>query len=234
MKKRIISLAAAMLLVFSMMTPFAGASYDNPRFTDAGMVTFDGKAMSDFGGTVTLNSNFQPGDDMKITITLNNSCDTASDWYMSNEVEKAFEDAAKTNNGSYTYRLDYFGPDGSRTIFSSDGIGGDSEVKLQEATSGLSGLGGEDFFFYLGKLPAYGTAAVTLYVAIDGETQNNSYFNTLAHVNMRFAVEKPGSRIIPKTSENGDMYIWGGATLGCAILAALLLITDRKRNGGAA
>ena len=228
MKKRMISLAAAILLVFSIVTPFAGASYDNPRFTDAGMVTFDGKAMSDFGGTVTLNSNFQPGDDMKITITLNNSCDTASDWYMSNEVEKVFEDAAKTNNGSYTYRLDYFGPDGSRTIFSSDGIGGDSDVGLQDTTNGLIN------YFWLGRLPAYGTAAVTLYVAIDGETQNNSYFNTLAHVNMRFAVEKPGSRIIPKTSENGDMYIWGGATLGCAILAALLLITDRKRNGGAA
>lgn len=228
MKKRIIPLAAAMLLVLGIVTPLAGADYNNPDYTDAGSVTFDGKAMSEFGGTVNVNSNFQPGDDMKITITLNNACDTASDWYMSNEVVKVFEEDAKTSNGSYTYRLDYFGPDGARTVFSSDGIGGDSEVDLKKTTSGLGD------FFYLGRLPAHGTAAVTLYVAIDGETQNNSYFNTLAHVNMRFAVEKPGSRRIPKTSENGDMYIWGGATLGCAALAAILLVTDRKRNGGAA
>ena len=229
MKKRMISLAAAMLLVFSMAMPLASADYNNPRFTDASMVTFDGKGMSNFGGTVNVNSDFQPGDDMMITITLNNACDTASDWYMSNEVVKVFE-TAQAKDGSYTYRLDYSGPDGSRTIFSSDYIGGDSEVGLQDTTLGLRN------YFYLGKLPAHSTAAVTLYVAIDGETQNNSYFNTLAHVNMRFAVEKPGSgsRIIPKTSENGDMYIWGGATLGCAVLAALLLITDRKRNGGAA
>ena len=226
MKKRMISLAAAMLLVFSMTAPFAGAE----SYTDSKTVTFYGKAMSEFDGTVNLNEGkeyFQPGDDMKITITLNNACDTASDWYMSNKVVEAFE-TETAKDGSYTYRLDYDGPDGSRTIFSSDGIGGDSDVGLQDTTNGLIN------YFWLGRLPAYGTAAVTLYVAIDGETQNNSYFNTLAHVNMRFAVEKPGERIIPKTSENGDMYIWGGATLGCAVLAALLLITDRKRNGGAA
>ena len=226
MKKRLLSLAAALLLMASLMAPCAGADYNNPDYTDAGTVTFDGKTMTGLGATVNIDSNFQPGDDLKITITLNNACDTASDWYMSNEVMKPFEDAL-AQDGSYTYRLDYSGPDGARTLFSSDGIGGSSTISLQDTTFGLKN------YFYLGKLPAYNTATVTLYVAIDGETQNNSYFNTLARVNMRFAVEKNGTRYIPKTAETGELYVWGGVTLGCAVLAAILLITDRKRNGGA-
>ena len=227
MKKRIISLASAVLLMVFAMAPFASAGYDDPDYTDADTVTFNGEAMSDFGGTVSLNEDFQPGDDLKITITLNNDCDTSSDWYMSNEVVEPFE-TAKALYGSYTYQLEYSGPDGSRVIFSSDGIGGDSTVGLQQTTLGLKN------YFYLGTIGAYKTGQVTLYVAIDGETQNNSYFDTLAQVKMKFAVEKTDSRGIPKTSENGDMYIWGGVTLGCAAVAVLLLITERKKNGGAA
>lgn len=227
MKKRIISLAAAVLLLTCALMPYASADYNNPRFPDSASVTFNGKSMTEFNGKVTLDENFQPGDDLKITITLINECDTASDWYMSNEVVTPFE-TATAQNGSYTYRLDYSGPDGSRTIFSSDGIGGDSSTGLQGSTGGLKN------YFYLGKLGAYKTATVTLYVAIDGETQNNSYFRTLADVRMRFAVEKDGGNYIPKTAETGDMYIWGGVTLGCAALVGVLLVTESKRKGGAA
>ena len=45
-------------------------------------------------------------------------------------------------------------------------------------------------FFYLDRLVPGGDGIVTLKVELDGETQGNTYQNTLASLQMNFAVEK--------------------------------------------
>ena len=71
-------------------------------------------------------------------------------------------------------------------LFTSDTVGGEnsgSRVGLKAATSGL-----EDFL-YLDTLSPGQKGVLTLRVALDGETQGNDYMNTLASLQLNFAVD---------------------------------------------
>ena len=86
------------------------------------------------------------------------------------------------------------------TLYSSENVGGDGkgglpEQGLHEATDSL-----EDFF-YLDTLDAGGEGLITLKVCLDGETQGNAYQDTMAKLQMNFAVEKAVGR---ENNENGD------------------------------
>ena len=132
----------------------------------------------------------QPGDDVTITLKLNNSNATTVDWYMQNEVMQSLEDASKTaEGGAYTYILTYKNVNGqTETLFSSDSVGGEGYVKkdlegLHGATDNLKE------YFYLDTIASGQQGLITLKVALDGETQGNDYQNTLAELRMKFAVE---------------------------------------------
>ena len=131
----------------------------------------------------------QPGDDITVTIVLKNENAENADWYMTNEVLHSLEDQSlSANGGAYTYRLTYTSVEREQyVLYSSDTVGGEENVGgvigLHEATQGL-----EDYF-YLETMQTGEDGYITLYVALDGETQGNDYMNTLADLQMNFAVE---------------------------------------------
>ena len=128
-------------------------------------------------------SKLQPGDDITLTVEIRQSNDTPADWYMSNAVLKSLEDG-DAKGSAYGYTLSYEGPNNSRTLYSSKSVGGEgSAAGLADATNAM------DDYFYLGTLAKGETGKVVLNVALDGETEGNAYFDTLARLSLKFAVE---------------------------------------------
>ena len=145
-----------------------------------------GKGFSD-----TLNL-LQPGDKATFHVRVENSYKTDTDWYMTNKVLKSLEDADNAaGSGAYTYLLTYTDPSGKvNTLYNSEAVGGDvyqnkKTEGLFEATQAL-----EDYF-YLDRLKTGDKGSIDLTVLLDGETQGNYYQNTLAQLQMNFAVELP-------------------------------------------
>ena len=138
----------------------------------------------------------QPGDNVIITLKLKNENTSATDWYMTNKVLYSLEDRSAnggTSGGGYTYRLVYTDHTGAETVlFDNDTVGGETVsaagTGLHEATNALQD------YFYLDTLKKEEGGSIALEVALDGETQNNDYQDTLADLQMNFAVElRPSS-----------------------------------------
>ena len=180
-------------------------------------VTFDGKALNGNYDAEALRKaleGMQPGDSADLEFTLVNSYKDGVDFYMSNEVLQSFEDDTKASGGAYTYQLIYTDSKGNETeIYSSKAVGGEgSSIEgLHGATDALTG------YFLLENIPSGKTGKVTLHIELDGETQNNSYQDTLAKLQINFAVETPTEEIIrhkiPKTSTTG-LFDKGEASVG--------------------
>ena len=147
MRRKIWKLLLAVSLLASMaMTAYAETSHGNPDW--AVTFTSEKKMVSNFK-TADLNDvilGIQPGDNVIITLALKNENNTATDWYMTNEVLYSLEDRsanAGTSGGAYTYKLAYTGPDGEEDIlFDSDTVGGEGASGagegLRQATDALS------------------------------------------------------------------------------------------------
>ncbi|WP_300773665.1 hypothetical protein [uncultured Acetatifactor sp.] len=136
----------------------------------------------------------QPGDNVIVTLRLKNENPTATDWYMQNEVLYSLEDRSansQTGGGAYTYRLTYTDHTGAvQTLFDSDTVGGENGTTVEETLEGLHGATSAlKDFFYLDTVNNGEGGIITLEVALDGETQGNSYQDTLADLQMNFAVE---------------------------------------------
>lgn len=139
-------------------------------------------------------SQLQPGDDITLEVEVRQTNDTPADWYLTNEVLKSLEDG-DASGGAYGYKLSYEGPSNSRTLYESKSIGGRGSAEgLAEATNAM------DDYFFLGTLEKGQTGKVVIQVALDGETESNVYFDTLARLKLKFAVEPTVSE--PTTKEN--------------------------------
>ena len=196
MRRKIWKLLLAVSLLASMaMTAYAETSHGNPDW--AVTFTSEKKMVSNFK-TADLNDvilGIQPGDNVIITLALKNENNTATDWYMTNEVLYSLEDRStnkETSGGAYTYRLVYTDKDGEvNTLFDSDTVGGESaDDTISRMGEGLkSATNALKDYFYLDTLAKGAGGVVTLEVALDGETQGNHYQDTLADLQMDFAVE---------------------------------------------
>lgn len=199
----------------------------------------------------------QPGDNAIITLNLKNSNTETTDWYLRNEVLYSLEDRSNNENtsgGAYTYKLVYEGPNGTRTLFDSDTIGGENESQagegLHQATNGID-LGERGSWLFLDTLTTSQAGKVTLEVALDGDTQGNDYQDTLADLQMRFGVElnttntrtnpnMPGSpRTVVRTGDENELgpyillaCISGGLLL--AFAAYTQISRSRAKKGGMA
>lgn len=192
MRKMIWKLFLLIGLLASMnITAYAETSHGNSNWSV--VFTKDKKMETNFK-TADLDEviyGLQPGDNVIITLKLQNKNKSATDWYMTNKVLYSLEDRSNnsaTSGGAYTYKLTYKGPDGkTNTLFDSDTVGGEGASKagegLKQATNGLSD------YFYLDTLKSGKSGEVTLEVALDGDTQGNDYQDTLADLQMNFAVE---------------------------------------------
>lgn len=144
----------------------------------------------------------EPGDTVDLHLSLKNEYSKATDWYMTNEVLKSLEDTQSVaEGGAYSYILTYIGPDGTKDVlYSSEEVGGETKNAsgegLHQATNSLKD------YFYLDRLKAGESGEITLKVKLEGETQGNAYQDTLAKLQMNFAVELADESSNPPSDSN--------------------------------
>lgn len=205
MKKKLLCVAlVATMIMGSSLTVFA----EDLKGESGWEVIFNGKDLESNFSSANIDDaiySIQPGDTMEIAVTVRNGSDIDTDWYMTNKVLKTLEEAdAKSQDlptgGAYGYLLTYTDPSGEvTTLYRSEMLGGDDaegEVGLLAATDSL------DEYFFLDRLAVNQSGVVTLKVSLEGETQGNDYQNTLARVQMNFAVERVSVFDIPDTSDD--------------------------------
>lgn len=192
MKKKIVCLA--MIAIMALGIPMT-ANAEVMKGSEDWKVTYEKNGISSNfkGAEKEVLENLQPGDTIQLQIKLENKSSKKSDWYMANEVLQSLEDGTTASGGAYTYILTYTDPSGNvDTIYSNERVGGelsntrsvDELVGLNQATNMLKE------HFYLDRLNAGETGIVRLSVTLDGETQGNDYQQTLAELQMDFAVEE--------------------------------------------
>ena len=251
MKKKIMCLAMIALMVIG--TPLTVHAEDFTGSKDW-EVSFDGKQMksnfktSEFGQDVL---NILPGDSITLKINLKDASGNKSDWYMKNDILQTLEDSnTSAGGGAYTYILKYHDPEGKDTVlYSSEAVGGETldggKEGLHEADQSL------DSYFYLDRIKHGEKAYISLYVKLDGETQGNDYQDTLAKLQMNFAVEKVKdgtiekhivekkekeivtyTRGMVKTGDNSNVVVFSVVTLvsGLALLVIAFVTMKRRRQ----
>ena len=241
MKKRLsvcaltLALAALFTLTASAETAYGGENWQ-VTFTQNNTMESSFKS-TDLDDVIY---GLQPGDNAVITLSLTNSNENTTDWYMTNEVLSSLEDSVGVaGGGAYTYILKYTNPAGQETtLFSSDTVGGETidaaGEGLHEATNALKD------YFYLDTLTTGQSGTMTLEVALDGETQGNSYQDTLADLQMNFAVElhdaaggTGSTKAKPvKTGDesHGVLAIVIAAVMGCLLLVLGLYGRHRRKR----
>ena len=243
-------LALALSLVLSAGTAQAdilkGAGDWSVTFTDAKKMVSNFKTR-DIDDVIT---GMQPGDTAQIELALTNQYSETTDWYMTNKVLYSLEDRSKdklTSGGAYTYHLAYTDPDGKETVlYDSDTVGGETISPagegLHEATSAL-----QDYFF-LDELKKGQSGKISLSVSLDGETQGNDYQDTLADLQMNFAVElgaaeettasssttsRPRTPDVVRTGDDNNLttwYILGGISGALLLCLGFWSLFARKKD----
>lgn len=211
------------------------ASAETYQGGDGWQVSFNGSRLaSNFTSAdiQDLLAGMQPGDDTIVNIALSNDVSEEVRWYMSNETLKTMEESVSntaTKGGAYIYLLTYIAPNGTETVlFDSDTVGGEvlspAGEGLHEATDAM-----EDYFF-MDTLGAGGKAAIRLEVGLDGETQGNDYQNTLADIQINFAVEGPAHTAVNTgDSSHLTLYIIIMAISGLLLLALAIYSLKKRR-----
>lgn len=201
MKKKWLASVLALLLAVTPITAYA----EDFSGGDGWKVSFDGKKMN----STFKNSNIddeiykmEPGDTVDFHIQLKNEYKQTTDWYMTNKVLESLEDAQTVaEGGAYSYILTYIKQDGTKeTLYSSEEVGGETKNAsgegLHQATNSLKD------YFYLDRLKSGQSGEITLKVKLEGETQGNTYQDTLAKLQMNFAVELVDDSTTPGTPDN--------------------------------
>lgn len=189
-----------------------------------------------------LINNIQPGDTADISINLKNAYKDATNWYMKNQILSSLEDSVNNaNGGAYTYRLTYVSPSNeTTTLYSSEAVGGGNDATVREGLNEVNDSGIDDYFL-LGELKNGQSAKVELMVVLEGESQGNSYQETLADLSMDFAVEiaATGADRNPNYAsllQTGDQFLnnlpiyLGVACLGLLILIIAIIGRRKKKQ----
>lgn len=249
MKRKIMCLVMAAVMTVGMSTTVFAEDFQGERSWN---VTFNGEGMeSNFQSSEMTEEIYriQPGDTIELQVGVGNSSGSETDWYMTNEVLQSLEDTQSVaEGGAYAYELTYVDPDGEETVlFSSETVGGESEAGgegLHQASGSL-----EDYF-YLGRLESQETGSVHLRVQLDGETQGNDYQDTLARLQMNFAVEEVEANTVvekgednvinrvvrkvvttaPKTGDPTQMLGLCAAALVSGIVLLILAVVSMKKR----
>lgn len=161
-----------------------------PKQADAAewYVSFNGSGLNaNFNSSMIADavSGMQPDDSTSFSVDIRNNSNKAADWYMSNDVIQSMEESIRMQAGAaYSYKLEYRSADGQDTVlYDSDTVGGENSEGLGEASSALAD------YFYLDRMAAGQSGQVVLTVGLDGETVINSYQDSMATIQMTFAVE---------------------------------------------
>ena len=236
MKKRILCLAMTLFMAVGFAVPVHAQDFVGGNDW---AVTFTGEKMNSNFTSAEMTEeilNIQPGDSITVKVSIKNEDKEKTDWYMTNEVLKTLEDSVSVaEGGAYTYILTYTGVDGKETVlYSSQVVGGEEDSSkegegLHQATNGLEN------YFYLDRLESGQSGSVSLYVQLEGETQGNDYQDTLARLQMNFAVEKVESKTTIENVQTGDTFqlmLFSSLTLisGLVLLIIAMMSMKRRRN----
>ncbi len=199
-------------------------------------VYFDGKNMTSTFKNTDIDDaiyNLEPGDSVDFHLALKNEYKETTDWYMTNAVLQSLEDTQSVaEGGAYSYILTYISSDGTKNVlYSSDEVGGETKNEsgegLHQATNSLKD------YFYLDRLNANQSGEITLHVALEGETQGNTYQDTLAKLQMNFAVElvtATGNRKVADTSDNSQVLLYSVITLVAGLACVGLVIYNVRHR----
>ena len=220
----------AMMVVGTTMT----ANAEDFKGSQTWLANFTGeKIESNFTSASIADEILQilPGDTITLEVSIQNSFEDETDWYMTNEVLKTLEESKDVaEGGAYTYILSYEGADGTvKELYNSDTVGGEGDVTadlegLHQATDSL-----EDYFF-LERLDKSEKGTVKLFVKLDGETQGNDYQDTLARLQMNFAVEKVAGPIVVQTGDATNMMMYAGMALVAGMALFFVAFLNSRRN----
>ena len=233
-----------LLLALVMMLMMSQAVFAQDRNAGGGDFVFDGTDLTwdnSSGSIQEALTGLQPGDTVKIRINYENSSSEETDWYLRNEVLKTLEDASSAAGGGYSYKLTNHGATGTLEIFDSSAVGGDDAYEPGGIAKGLkAATEATDMadFFYIDTLNAGGSGYTELTVGLDGESQANVYENTLAELQLEYAVEVAETEdvinYIHTNVDTGDttniilpVTVFFGALL-LFVLAVLSYRKDRK------
>lgn len=245
--KALLSIVTSAALVASIGAPaFAETMTSEQPWTVTFTQSDDMECNFDSEDVAQLVSDIQPGDTARMAVTLSNENSRSTDWYMTTKILRSLEEAAENaKGGAYTYTLTYTDPaNETTTFFSSDTVGGESSAGENVGLHEVSDISSE--YFYLGTLTKGQEGLVQLDIMLDGETQGNSYQDTLADLSMDFAVEftpdsgEPIKNIVnvgrtAGFAQTGDQFmvimcVMGGiAALGLIVLI-IAIIGRRKGN----
>lgn len=226
MKKKILCLAMMVMMVAgTTMTAHA----EDFKGSGNWLADFTGeKIESNFTSASIADEILQilPGDTITLEVSIKNSSEDETDWYMTNEVLETLEESKDAaEGGAYTYILTYVGADGAeKVLYSSETVGGDGTDGLHDTTSSL-----KDYFF-LERLDEGESGTVTLFVGLDGETQGNDYQNTLARLQMNFAVEKVAGPLVVQTGDSSNLMLYSAIALGSGLLLLVAAVANSKRH----
>lgn len=249
MKRKMMCLVMAAVMTVGMGTTVSAEDFQGER---SWRVEFNGDGMeSNFRSSELAEEIYriQPGDTIQLQVGIGNTGSGETDWYMTNEVLQSLEDTQSVaEGGAYGYELVYAAPDGEETVlYSSETVGGEDTAGgegLHQATGAL-----EDYF-YLGRLESGEEGRVLLTVELEGETQGNDYQDTLARLQMNFAVEEvePNTvveqgednvinRVVkkvvttaPRTGDPTQMLGLCAAALVSGIVLLILAVVSMKRR----
>ena len=249
MKRKMMCLVMAAVMTVGMGTTVSAEDFQGER---SWRVEFNGDGVeSNFRSSELAEEIYriQQGDTIELQVGIGNTGSGETDWYMTNEVLQSLEDTQSVaEGGAYGYELVYAAPDGEETVlYSSETVGGEDTAGgegLHQATGAL-----EDYF-YLGRLESGEEGRVLLTVELEGETQGNDYQDTLARLQMNFAVEEvePNTvveqgednvinRIVkkvvttaPRTGDPTQMLGLCAAALVSGIVLLILAVVSMKRR----
>lgn len=233
MKKKVLCLAMAMMVMLSMSINVLAEDYTGSKDWT---VSFDGNKMeSNFKSEEMTEDilSILPGDSITLQVNLKNTDKDEADWYMTNEVLQTLEESNNAaEGGAYTYILTYIDAKGAETVlYSSEVVGGEGTGAGQ--AEGLKQVEGLKDYFYLGRLAKDEQGTIRLYVQLDGETQGNAYQNTLAKLQMNFAVESLDGKVLESNVKTGDQSpigMFSMAAFGCGIVLMILAIIAMRMN----
>ena len=236
MKKRVF----AFILILALMMTISLTAFADHLVGGSGWkveFTTEDKLVSNFKSSSIADaaSGLQPGDDLTITISVVNASKKTADWYVLNQIVKSLEDSSVASGGAYSYRLEYTDSKGVKnTIYDSDTVGGELKGSEPEGLHGVESA--LKNYIALETMKPGKSGVLTLTVALDGESQGNSYQNTMADLQIQFAVEiTPEGKIIKTGDESiklAPFYIVMAASGLLFLVLAVDGLRQRKKQRG--
>lgn len=242
MKKKVLCLVMAAVLLSGNM---GVAHAEDFQGKDGWIAEFSGKEITSNFTSSDLSEeakNIQPGDSITLKVNIKNGSEDQTDWYMTNQAIESLEDAKESaEGGAYEYRLAYTDSEGKETeLYNSETVGGEDakeEEGLHQITDTLKD------YFYLDRLEKGESGTVSLRVTVNGETMGNGYQQTLAKLQMTFAVEKvtvttvidkpEPDKIITNVVQTGDhakTLLFCTLTLVSGVVLLFFAVSSMKRR----